>query len=80
MNITLDQLKEIAKAGYNRHPSILLDIENNSIAINNNTIHTDSILLCVIKQDDFIHIQATDTKFNHLAAIRKMEELGIIEK
>lgn len=108
MNITLDQLKEIAKAGYGVKKLIWCDYDAEG---------TDIIILeersdyCVYKLRASmlsllppkttigwstcfsIHISKdkglvnlyssnypTLTPFNHLTAIRKMEELGLIEK
>lgn len=99
MNITLDQLKEIAKAGYVGMPypvtkELTESIDECSIYISK-TIYDGTlfrlhkkgclipsyildVVICGISKVYFNTPRAFS--FNHLAAIRKMEELGIIEK
>ena len=114
MNITLDQLKEIAKAGYGgvdedynplrckvmnvcNYPSygvceFVMKEYVDSSPLSIMTIHynllrfrNDTHLLPLIVKANTQFIKESscvypDNRFNHLAAIRKMEELGIIEK
>lgn len=90
MKITLDQLKEIAKAGYGGTLSnfkmegtyfeeghlsrILKDGDCNYIfqIYHTNAFNADN--------QWYIRFDKTSKSFNHLAAIRKMEELGLIPK
>lgn len=86
MQIILDQLKEIAKAGYGEFVTNTMwsdsdfsyDLENFRYVIKyaNEPIF---MLWCNHKMD-YLYFDSSRTVFNHLAAIRKMEELGLIEK
>ncbi|MBK5723000.1 hypothetical protein JGH11_19205 [Dysgonomonas sp. Marseille-P4677] len=85
MNITLDQLKEIAKAGYesnisdfNMNGCYIRGTETSIALLDGDCIYL--FLICYDNENTFIHFDRTNARFNHLAAIRKMEELGIIEK
>lgn len=89
MSITLDQLKEIAKAGYRDNPYLLSLIDDsnstererpydNEIELYN--VETSETLLVLRISDNLVYLGSEEFIFNHLAAIRKMEELGIIEK
>lgn len=89
MNITLDQLKEIAKAGsQDNEKKTAFDIKYLTAEINRgklsgsknkNLLYFGALSLEVIINDNYVSFNAWGG-FNHLAAIRKMEELGIIEK
>lgn len=84
MQITLSQLKEIAKAGYATSCVYNKLIDECSIEWDD----TISILLYPKDMIEILHIEmnkssyvclnADGDNFNHLAAIRKMEELGLI--
>lgn len=105
MKITLEQLKEITKAGWGTRSGIDIDMFNN--VRNNGTYYiqngdnleyiksidlTDNnrqILLTIITNVDSIHSEktylnfssshGTDVNFDHLSAIKKMRDLGLIE-
>lgn len=105
MKITLEQLKEIAKAGWGTRSGIDIDTFNN--VRNNGTYYiqngdnlehiksidlTDNnrqILLAIITNVGSIHSEktylnfssshGTDVNFDHLSAIKKMRDLGLIE-
>lgn len=88
MQITLEQLKEIAKAGYQDNGIFVGDnaAMNSKIYSGNNETEyalidrSENILVVSVISDDYIDIDSRGFSFNHLAAIRKMEELGLIEK
>lgn len=87
MQITLSQLKEIAKAGYERS-----SVYNKKLIDECSIEWDDTISLLLYPKDmiailhieiysaSCVYIDANGYYFNHLAAIRKMEELGLIEK
>lgn len=74
MNITLYQLKEIAKAGYG--DSKYMDMIYPIFSVT--TDHKNFVQF----HADFMGLGIDQSRFsfNALAAIRKMEELGLIEK
>lgn len=83
MTINLEQLKEIAKAGYGKSSMIITIDKATDIDITDSEytlLNKDGIQIFSV----FIgsnHVSFAETFFfNHLAAIRKMEELGLIEK
>lgn len=113
MQITLQQLKEIAKAGYGDGvlSSNIFNLESSYIFVEN---ENESFIRYILRSkylfniwmhrpdgyldsdysyekvleieiaDGYVNITTcqlyVSSKFNHLAAIRKMEELGLIEK
>lgn len=105
MKITLEQLQEIAKAGWGTRSGINIDMFNNIrnngsyyIKNGNNLEYIKSIdladnngqvLLTIITNMcpfefkkaylNFSSSHGTDVNFNHLAAIKKMRDLGLIE-
>lgn len=87
MQITLQQLKEIAKAGYKGCSGYYLAVldkctlngVNDCYGLHNPETKED-ILYFESDNTGLIWIDSDGIKFNHLAAIRKMEELGLIEK
>lgn len=86
MQITLQQLKEIAKAGCESellgkglhiHQSVDYEWRNVYTLID----YSGAVILKLIVGFEHVSIPVIFTSnFNHLAAIRKMEELGLIEK
>lgn len=83
MNITLDQLKEIAKAGSgeNTHAATWVDYADYKAHPENWCLeYRNNELLSVTIIGDYVNVNSGNQYFNTLAAIRKMEELGIIEK
>lgn len=86
MQITLSQLKEIAKAGYGsislgrnllRHSSV----DSGGRYTHTLTDNSGAIIMQLITGLKYASIPISFTSnFNHLAAIRKMEELGLIDK
>lgn len=86
MNITLQQLKEIAKAGYGEFitDTMLSDSELTYDAENFRYVikyaNEPVFMLWCNHKMDYLYLDSFRTVFNHLAAIRKMEELGLIEK
>lgn len=83
MTINLEQLKEIAKAGYAKSSMTrtidkanYMDVTDSEYTLlNKDGIQIFSVFVCNN------HVSFAETFFfNHLAAIRKMEELGLIEK
>lgn len=84
MNITLDQLKEIAKAGY--HKSLwgidrlrMYEFENTFTLFDAGNM--ERYMSLAYDGRDYVNIYVFNIgNFNHLAAIRKMEELNLIEK
>lgn len=83
MQITLSQLKEIAKAGYAKS-SLKITIDKATDMDDNDSEYTllnkDGIPIFSVFVGNN-HVSFAETFFfNHLAAIRKMEELGLIEK
>lgn len=86
MQITLQKLKEIAKAGYEGElPGKGLNV-NQSVDYEYRNVYTlldysGAIILKLVVGFKHVSIPVLFTSnFNHLAAIRKMEELGLIEK
>lgn len=86
MNITLDQLKEIAKAGYEDwYSDIMLNRDTWSyITHPNRYVIMDEgkpeFTMLINDAGNNIHFETYGVLFNSLAAIRKKEELGLIEK
>ncbi|MFT3994815.1 MAG: hypothetical protein QM660_10935 [Dysgonomonas sp.] len=99
MQITLEQLKEIAKAGYEEcQPEIvsrLLDTDYELNLLNSGKLYIlecectelniigknyESIIGLRYVSPIFVEVRGYYSQFNSLAAIRKMEELGLIEK
>lgn len=105
MQITLSQLKEIAKAGYGYVWDAMPEWNKarDFISHPNNTVYrltlarityksdceyscdafelTDKTFFSLIVGEKYIQLKPIPQYyFNHLSAIRKMEELGLIEK
>lgn len=93
MNINLQQLKEIAKAGYGGElrnkdwqAEYITDAKNESngsilkYRYISNGQSDEYTAFGVFVMTDYVRFVCTSPYFNHLAAIRKMEELGLIEK
>lgn len=83
MQITLDQLKEIAKAGYEDEAYIEI-IDRSTMNIDNSyrySLHHEyyEFVMNYAPKIGYVMFYPND-HFNALAAIRKMEELGLIEK
>ncbi len=83
MNITQSELKEIAKAGYgNCKTSEFIEYSYMSVGNCLYSLYIDGMQMDLFTLEyrkgyvEFI----SDSPFNHLAAIRKMEELGLIER
>lgn len=87
MQITLSQLKEIAKAGYESNNSYSnfidkcdsLEEDDSEYQLYDSNCNCRSIFSLFYPNKKFVSFDA-EWPFNHLAAIRKMEELGLIEK
>lgn len=83
MQITLEQLKEIAKAGYVSGKTYdIIDFAYMGVGNCLYSLYIDGMqmdLFTLEYRKEYIEFIA-DSPFNHLAAIRKMEELGLIPK
>lgn len=89
MNITLDQLKEIAKAGYGSNRCEKMDFRfvdqkvleyKDYILLDQHCLQWYNYLKIRVRSNVNFSIIDVSDNFNHLSAIRKMEELGLIEK
>lgn len=84
MTINLEQLKEIANAGYHKS---LWGIDRLRMYESENTFtlfdseNMGRYMSLAYDGRDYVNIYVFNIlNFNHLAAIRKMEELGLIDK
>lgn len=93
MQITLSQLKEIAKAGYKESkvmfhkldefefcPSVMAKIQDCHVYYVDKNGYSRTILRILYRDKKTVSIYENTRTFNTIAAIRKMEELGLIEK
>lgn len=86
MQITLEQLKEIAKAGFQgwhtdfvyNNSEYSYDEENNRYVMS--WVNNPVFILWISKDSEYVWFDSFRSPFNALAAIRKMEEIGLIEK
>lgn len=80
--INLEQLKEIANAGYhkslfNRNKLKMYESENTFYLFDSDRM--ERYMSIAFDGRDYVNIEVFNIdNFNHLAAIRKMEELGLI--
>ncbi len=86
MQITHEQFMEVAIAGFGKEEwkydsrDLFESIKSIKGSLHKLYMNGTMILSIYSKNEMTVIFDARDTEFNHLAAIRKMEELGLIKK